>query len=495
MKNKRLALNTYSSIGNKVIVIICGIIVPRLILRGYGSETNGLINSITQFLQVISFLEMGIGAVVQSALYKPLANKDQFVASKIVVSAQKYFKSVAIIFAMYVIFLLFAYPKISKSGFSVLYVDSLIIVMSTSLLAQYLAGLTDTLLLIADQRGYVVYITQSLTQIVNTIACALLIVKGRGIHTVRLATSIIFLLRPIIIRGYINRQYNIDRRITYDKEPISQKWNGIAQHIAAFVLDGTDTIVLTILTSFSEVSVYSVYNMVVFGMKQVFISATEGVRVFIGNLWAKQDIKKLQEVFEQFEWILHKGVVFAFGCTGILIIPFVKVYTNGINDVSYVEPLFAAIITCANAFHCIRLPYNIMILAAGHYRQTQRCYVIAAVLNILLSIILVIPCGIAGVAIGTLVAMLYQTVWMVCYDFHNFWGRSRNVFVKLILTDVLELCIGILLSRRVALDSTSYLSFMIMAMKVSVIMAFSIFIVNSLFYRSRINKLLHLDVM
>ena len=71
-RKKRLILNTCSSLIFQVITIVCGFILPRLILEAFGSAVNGLVNSITQFLAIISFLELGVGAVIQSSLYKPL---------------------------------------------------------------------------------------------------------------------------------------------------------------------------------------------------------------------------------------------------------------------------------------------------------------------------------------------------------------------------------------------------------------------------------------
>ena len=71
-RKKLLALNTSSSLIFQLTTIVCGFIVPRIILKSYGSEVNGLINSIMQFLAIISFLELGVGAVIQSSLYNPL---------------------------------------------------------------------------------------------------------------------------------------------------------------------------------------------------------------------------------------------------------------------------------------------------------------------------------------------------------------------------------------------------------------------------------------
>ena len=103
MRGKRLFYNTISSLVFQVTTIICGFILPRLILNAFGSEVNGLVNSIAQFLGVISFLELGVGAVVQSALYKPLAEKNQEDVSKIISSANKFFTRLGQILLIYVL--------------------------------------------------------------------------------------------------------------------------------------------------------------------------------------------------------------------------------------------------------------------------------------------------------------------------------------------------------------------------------------------------------
>lgn len=168
---KRLKLNTISSLLFEIVTIICGFILPRLIMSRYGSNVNGLVNSITQFIGIITFLELGVGKVVQSALYKPLAENDKNQISKIVVSGRKFFNSVAIIMAFYITFLLFVYPFISGQQFGWLYTSTLLASMSISSFAQYYFGIVDRLLLTADQRGYIQYTAQTITLILNTVAC------------------------------------------------------------------------------------------------------------------------------------------------------------------------------------------------------------------------------------------------------------------------------------------------------------------------------------
>ena len=59
----------------------------------------------------------------------------------------------------------------------------------------------------------------------------------------------------------------------------------MAQHVSAVILDGTDNIVLTIFSGLKAVSVYSVYNLVVSGVKQLLLSMTNGIQSLIGVLW------------------------------------------------------------------------------------------------------------------------------------------------------------------------------------------------------------------
>lgn len=489
MRKKRLVYNTISSLVFQTTTIICGFILPRLILNAFGSNVNGLVNSITQFLGIISFLELGVGAVVQSALYKPLAENRQNDVSKIISSANKFFRRLAQILTVYVIVLVIFYPLFAAKEYGFWYTATLIVAISISSFAQYYFGIVNRLLLTADQRGYVQYTAQTIAVIGNTIACYLLIMLDCGIQVVKLTTSIIYLIQPFVIYLYVRKHYQIDIKIKYDKEPIPQKWNGIAQHVAAVILDGTDTVVLTLFATLSDVSIYSVYFLVVKGVKQLFMSMTNGITSLIGELWARQELTELKKTFGWTEWVIHTGTTFVFGVTAVLIVPFVRVYTLGIDDANYIQPLFAALIVAANAAHCLRLPYNIMILAAGHYKQTQNNYIIAAVINIVVSVFAVKTWGLIGVAIGTLLAMGYQTVWMAWYDFKNLIQWPFANFLKQITVDIITVILCPIVSRVFTMMTISYFGWIINAIEVAVVWLVIMVIINLIFYRDKVLKL------
>ncbi len=213
MRKILLAKNTVASLLAQVTALICGFILPRLFLQHFGSEVNGLVNSITQFLSVISFLELGVGAVVQSSLYKPLADHDTQQVSRVMVSANKFFRRLAQILLVYVIGLMLVYPYIANQDFGYVYTATLIAAISISSFAQYYFGIVNALLLNADQRGYIQYNAQTITLILNTVVCAIMISVGGSVQLVKLTTSLIYLARPLVLRIYVNRKYQIDWKI------------------------------------------------------------------------------------------------------------------------------------------------------------------------------------------------------------------------------------------------------------------------------------------
>jgi O-antigen/teichoic acid export membrane protein len=492
VRKKLLAKNTVASLLSQITALVCGFILPRLFLEYFGSEVNGLVNSITQFLGVISFLELGVGAVVQSSLYKPLAEGDKQQVSRVMVSADRFFRRLAQILLGYVLLLVTVYPLIANQSFGYLYTATLIAAISISSFSQYYFGIVNSLLLNADQRGYIQYNAQTITVVLNTVVCVFMIKLGGSVQLVKLTTSLIYLARPLALRIYVNRRYQIDWKIQYDGEPIQQKWNGVAQHIAAVVLDGTDTIVLTLLSTLSNVSIYSVYFMVIKGVKTLFLSMTNGIQSLLGELWARQELEELRKTFGWTEWCIHTGTTFVFSCTAALIVPFVRVYTAGINDANYIQPAFAILLTLANAMHCLRLPYNIMVLAAGHYKQTQKNYIVAATINIVLSVLTVKAWGLIGVAIGTFAAMAYQTVWLAIYDSKHFVSWPMKSVIKQFAVDGITAVFIVVISGILTMHSVTYLSWIMLAIVTALLAVIITAFLNFIVYKEKMMALIHI---
>ena len=492
-RGKKLAFNTVSSLMLQVVTVICGFILPRLIIGTYGSNVNGLVSSIAKFLGVVTLLDLGVGTVVQSALYKPLAENDHDIVSKIFVSANRFFKRIAAILLIYVVILFFTYPIIVNRKFGFLYTGMLILAICINRFSQYYFGIVNSLLLGADQKGYIQYTAQIVTLIVNTIVCAILIKNGASIQIVKFATSLIFLFRPLFLYYYVKKRYVINRKITYTEEPIKQKWNGMAQHFASYVLTGTDPIVLTIFSTLANVSIYSIYDQIANGVFMLITAISNGFFSYFGDMWAKNEKDRLKNDFSTFEWLMHLISVMIFGCTSMVILDFVRVYSSGIVEaehVEYVQPLFSLIFVLAYFARCLRLPYNYIILAAGHYKQTQSSYYVSMIMNIVISIATVNLFGLVGVAIGTLCAMLYQTIWMAVYVYRNLIKNSMIKFIKHMIIDMVIGAIGFLCCFKINLDVSGYFKWGIEALIIFAIWAGVSVLINFIFYKDEFKRIL-----
>ena len=491
---KRLKKNTFSPLIFRVLNIVLGIILPRVYLQYYGSSINGLINSITQFLNFISILELGMGAIVESALYKPLANKENDKISSIVVSAKKFYRSLAKILVIYVVLLIFIFPSVVNNKYDIFYTGFLIIAISIGLFANYYFGIVNTLLLNADQRGYVQYNIQIIMVVVNFIVSVFMISHGFDIQMVKLTTGFIYLMRPIYLYFYVRKNYLINWKIYYDVEPLEQKWNGIAQHVANLVLENTDIILLTFFSTLSTISVYSIYSMIVSSIERLFSALTNGVLALWGELWVKGEKALLIFQFKKLEWIVHNLVIFIYGCTGMLIVPFVKVYTHGINDVNYDVPIFAVVITSAYLARCIQRPYTTLCFAANKYSETQNCYLITAIINIIISVIAVNSYGLIGVAIGTFCAMTYQMIWMLIYSYKKLLQIPIKGCIKLFVEDIFIILVATMICLNIRMQSITYISWIILAIRVAFVWGCIILITNVVLYKKYIiwviNKIL-----
>ena len=143
-------------------------------------------------------------------------------------------------------------------------------------------------------------------------------------------------------------------------------------------------------------------------------------------------------------------------------------------------------------FFCsLRCYYNLIVKAAGHYKQTQKGAIIEALLNIVISVIVVWKFGLIGVAVGTLIAMSYRTIYFVVYLKNNIIYRDLKYFYKHLAIDGIYFLILKITTNWIKLSSISYGDWIIMAIKVFVIAVFELLILNFLFYRKEIKSVVH----
>ena len=485
MRGKKAIKNIITLLIQNIVLIICGFIVPKLIITTYGSSVNGIICSITQFLAYITLLESGIGPVIKSRLYKPLASKNKKEIKNIIYSSERFFRSIVKIFVIYIIVLCIIYPMIVSKEFDALFTTSLLIIISFSTISEYFFGLSYSLFLQANQETYITVIFRILTTIVNTIVIIVLIKFNVNIILVKLISSLLLTLRPILLSVYVRKKYKLDLLDADKGYKLKNKWDGLSQHIAAVIYGNTDITVLTIFANIVEVSVYSVYALIINGIKNVVSAFTGGVDALFGDMIAKKEKKQLNKYFSMYETIYFAMIVVIFSCTITLIVPFVNIYTSGIKDANYIRPVFAFIIVMVELVHSIRIPYSSITLSAGHFKETMKGAWFEAISNIVISIVLVLKFGLVGVAIGTLFATTVRTIE---FNYHaSKYILERNIiksFIKPTIALIESIIIFFIFNSIKLFEITNYFNWLLYAIIVFIISTIIVLIVNLILYKN-----------
>jgi Na+-driven multidrug efflux pump len=103
--------------------------------------------------------------------------------------------------------------------------------------------------------------------------------------------------------------------------------------------------------------------------------------------------------------------------------------------------------------------------------------------NIIISCFLAYKIGIVGVAIGTLIAMTYQTLWMMVYVSKYLLVRPTKESIVHLLLDIIVLLLSFGLTARIEMTTISYFSWGLYAAKVAGVLFFIDFVVNYLLYK------------
>ena len=484
-RQKKAKLNIGITLLYQVVSAICGLIVPRILLRQYGSEAYGATTAILQFLGYITLLEGGIGGVARAALYKPLSEKNNEEISRVLFEIKKFFRIIAYIFCVYVLVLACSFKTIAHvEVLDRLSTFVLVIVISISTFAQYFIGISYAVLLQADQKSYIGNAVSAISLIANAILVAILVSLNADLILVKFISSCVYALKPVVLWLYVKRNY----RLVPVKESsgvLRDKWVGLGQHIAFFVHSNTDVLILTLFANLKYVAVYSVYSMITSQIQKFTSSFAAGMEAVFGDMYAQKEIHKLNATFNLYETMISFFSNILFSITAVMIVPFVQIYTRGMTDVNYILPIFGLLLTSATYISCISAPYSSIVIAAGHFRQTKWAAYGEAIINIMVSVILVNNMGLIGVAIGTVVATFYKLVFYAIYLKRNILKRNIKYFIIRGLTNVFTVALIFILGEYLLtfFEVSDYSRWAIVAFAVAILAFVLTAIVNFAFYK------------
>ncbi|MBR2353463.1 MAG: hypothetical protein IKA76_03055 [Clostridia bacterium] len=442
-RTQKFALNSITAMICQLVVMVAGMITPRLMISTYGSEVNGLVSSLNQFISYITLVEAGIGGAAIYSLYNPLAEEDHGRISSIVKAARNSYRQAGYIFSAGILALAVVYGVLSQSEtLSFWMIFSLALLLGINGCADFFFVSGYRVLLNADQRNFIISVVSIIQTVLRTALICLLAMGKVNVIILYAIVATLVLVKIVMISAYSKKQYPyIDHTAKPDKGAMEKRWDVIYQQILGMVQSGAPTVLATILLSLKTVSVYSVYNMVITGLNGVLGVFISGLSAGFGDLIARREKEKLKKTVSEFEVAYYFILSVVYGLAFVLMMPFVRIYTAGVTDANYILPALSVTIVLNGLLYNIKTPQSMLVISAGMYRETRWRVTIQGAIIIVCGALLGWKFGIVGIMIGSCLSNLYRTVDLLFftpkYISHNSVARTAfrmlMVFVNIAL--------------------------------------------------------------
>lgn len=417
-RSRAFISNTLATALYQITLIASGLIIPRFIIAQYGSESNGLVTSLTQFVSTFTLVEAGISAAAVFALYKPLSDRAWPAVSGVVSAARRFYNSTGLIFVGLVLLLAAGYPFLVR-GIELAWwqIGILVFALGASGFLDFFTLSKYRALLTADMKTWVIQFASTLYLVLNTFVIALFSTLGAHIVVVFAVAVLPTFVRAGLLMLYCRRTYpEVDYYADATNVTLHQRWDALFLQLQAALQQGAPVIIATlVLDDLTAVSVFSIYMLVYMGCQRLANIVGTGLQAVFGDVMVKNETQTLKRSYREYELIVHGLTAVICGVAFAQIIPFMHLYTRGITTDSYVYPVLGALVTMNIFFYQVKTPQGLMVISAGHFKQTRWRTAIQSVILVVASIVLGLFFGFYGVIGGVILSNLYRTVDLFYY--------------------------------------------------------------------------------
>jgi O-antigen/teichoic acid export membrane protein len=479
-RTEKFIKNTIATAILQIITMLAGFIIPKVMLSVYGSEINGLVSSITELISYLTLVEAGLSGATVYSLYKPLSENNTYSINRILSAAKKFYYRTGFLFLGVLFACAFVYPLFINTdllGYTEILL--LVIVLGVNGILEFFTLAKYRSLLIADQKTYIISFASIIQVVLNVTIIVALSLNSFSIVITRLVAVFAILIRTVILWIYCREKYGyLDFSVEPDNASMSKRWDALYLQIIGVIHSGAPIMIATFMLSLKEVSVYSIYYLIVNGINAILSIFTNGVSAGFGDLIIRDEKKNFKRVFQQFEYMYYAIITIVYSIMMMTYIPFIKVYTVG-ADLNYNYPVLGVLMTINGFLYNLKTPYGMLTIAAGKYKESRVQITIQGALEILAGVILAKYIGLYGIVLGSILSNIYRDIdfiffapkYLTQYSF----GSSLKIWIRSIL---LVLFIIVITSFIPTFYVSGYLTWILYACIISIIAVIITFIAN-----------------
>lgn len=486
-RTARFIKNSSTSAILQIATMIAGLITPRFMLKYYGSEVNGIVTSISQFIAYFNLVEAGISGAAVYALYKPLSEKNQYEINSVLSAARKFYSQSGYIFTSLVIGMAILYPTVVKAcSVSPFSTGLLVLILGVNGALEFFTLAKYRALLTADQKIYVISLASIVNILINTIVVVVLSLLRLNIVLLRLVALLSVFSRSIILRAYVKRNYyGLDYHAKPNVQALDKRWDALYLQVLGATQSGMPVILATAFTSLKWVSVFSIFNMIASALQSIMGIFTHGLFASFGGLIASGATNTLKRAYSEFEFVYYKLITVVYSVAMVTIMPFIALYTKGVTDINYNVPEIGFLILCNGLLYNMKTPQGMLVISAGLYRETRTQSTIQAAIIIVAGIILAPLMGLSGILLASCLSNMYRVIDLVVFIPKTVTKLPIKSTIFRLIFVVIEMTVIVLFLRMFSIEPTSLVHWLFFA-AIAVAVSTTVVITTSLLFEVRV---------
>ena len=427
-RTKNSIRNSSISIITQALTIIMDFVVKTIFIYILGNEYLGINGLFSNIITLLSLADLGIGVAIPYSLYKPLAEGNTKKINVLMKFYRKVYNIIGCIVLLVGISLTPFLPFIVKdmpdiNGIYFIY-DLFVIHSALTYFFVYKKFLIDS-----DQKGYITSKITFISSFLLNITRVILLILTKNFIIYLLCSIVFVLIQNIWISRKADKMYPFIKEKTEDTISDEDK-NEIATNVKALLIYkigtvvtlGTDNIVISKFLGLIPVGIYSNYILITNSLNNVLNQLFNAITASIGNLVATNN-ERSKNIYEKLSFFNFYIYSLCSICLFVLINPFIHIWLND----EYVLSTWVAMLLAINFYITgMGAVTNSFRSAYGLFYKARFRPIVMVIINIVVSVILVKPLGIAGVIIGTIVSRLLTIAWLDPYVIYKY-GFKANV--------------------------------------------------------------------
>ena len=429
---KRVIKNASVGILLKLLTILFTFINRTLFIKVLGEQYLGINGLYSNILAVLSLADLGVNSVLMFFLYEPLVHKDEQKLVTLITYFKKVYNIIAISIFVIGLALIPFLPSLvtnTRLTYSELVVYYLLFLINTC--CSYLAIYKSTIL-VADQLAYVVNTVNFTFTVVQSLVQIFILYITEEYAFYLIVAIACTLGNNILLTILNNKRYPFLKTVLPEKnisgfkrKILSNIKNVFLYRIGGTIMNSTDNILISVLIGTSIVGYYSNYTLIVTNLMLLLMFFSQAIMSAMGNFGVDADSDRRELVFRTVMLIYAVIAAFMCGCIVSMMNDFMIFW---LGDGKYVlSQSFVFVLTAKLFVDIITSPNWTFRESAGLFKEVRLVMFVAAVLNLILSVLFEQIIGLAGIIIATSAAKILTLFW---YEPRTFY---RKIFKKPLL--------------------------------------------------------------